>query len=296
MMTYREAGYIGAEPSFAECLNLASGGDSVVEGSLETVRKTSPSHSGISERGTGDSNYKREECMAESARSSLSGQSDNCNSPPIGQTISTSDSSIQVCRPNVYNVREYQVSSIGHNFDERQHSMYNKNFVTNNENKIDFFQSHNTTNNVRKYFSYKHDGVYDGTLSYPDSFGNTNGYDVRASAGSNNRIDMMNSSLYNHHAPYQSNDLLYGSVNAPEGDPPPGGFIGKNSFNDYAAHQVVNSPNLYPGNGAMQCSSKELRGGMCQDYSWMQNKKLNKKAHDSRRKFYKNKEFLVEMY
>lgn len=284
-MTYREAGYIGAEPSFAECLSLVSNNNSVIEGSVESYRKTSPSHSVISERGTSESNYKREDYMADSVRSSLSGQSDNCNSPPMNQNISVTDGTMQICRPNAYSFRESQVASLGHNFNHGHANIYSKSYALPNDHKPDFFHGHNAMNNAMKYSPYKQESLYDSSLCYPDSFANANAYETRGPVVHSNRNEAVNSSMYSHPGAYQNNDVMYGNPQPHGQDPAAAGFINRSPINDYMSHQVVNSSGLFHSNPIMQCPPKDIREGITPDYSWMQKNKPGKKTHESRRKF-----------
>ena len=280
-MTYRETGYIGSEPTFAECLSLIN---SNVEGTDDTHRKPSPSNSVMSERGTYDGSFKRDDCMADSVRSSLSGQSDTCNSPPQKQPLPTSNSNLQLCRTNGFSVPPHLTGHVGPTIDDRSANVYQKAHSVSNEHKSTYFQANNA---IRKFSDYRCNNAYSDPSGYPGQFASPNNFEQRSYV--NNHVDS-SSSMYSLPVNYPGNEFLYGA-SAQEVDPTNPSYISRNSVNEYPNHQgaLISSTGMFHANNRI--ISKDGRDGMTQDYSWMREKKLGKKVHDSRRKLLVYKHF-----
>ena len=251
-----------------------------LENSDEGLRKLSPSVSIMSERGVFDVNYKRDDCIIDSVRSSLSGHSDNCSSPPMKQQL-TSIGNLQVCRNNGFNIRQSMNCSVGHAMDENQ-LVYQKGQNSSARHKNGFNQLQSGT---RKYPEYSYNNVYNESASFSGQFSTVSNYDQRSYV--NNHVESMNSSMYGAQIPYPSNDFFYGTQSPHDTDPTT--YIAKNPVNDFSNHQghLLNSPNIFHNNhrAVGQTTLKDTGDGLCQDFSWMREKKAGKKIHEARRKW-----------
>ena len=279
MMAYRETGY--TEPTIAECLSYIPGNN--INESDESSRKPSPSGSIMSERGMFEVNFKRDDCITDSVRSSLSGQSDICSSPPMKQQLPTSNGTLPAYRLKSFNSRANHTNSLGHMMEVSQHISYAKSHTTNNRHKSGYIQQ---SNSIKKLSDHSYNNLYNDPSAYVGHYGNVTNYDQVPIV--NNQFDSMSPSIYAHSMNYQNNEFFYGSH--PTHDADPAAYMGKAPINEYVNHQGshVNPSSMFHGsNHAIRTPvpAKDARDALCQDFSWMRDKKSGKKVHDSRREF-----------
>ena len=278
MMAYRETEYLCSEPTLAECLSFMP--NHHLEGSDDSLRKLSPSGSIMSESGAFGINFKRDDCIVDSVPS-LSGHSDNCSSPPMKQQLPSSGN-LQVGRENSFKSRPSISNALGPVVDESPTNIYHKGQTSNIRHKNGFNQLQTA---MRKFPDYSYNHSYSDASNYPGQFNSVSNYDQRTY--SNSHADSMSSQMYGSQIPYQPNDYFYGTQPSHETDPT--SFMPKNSINDYSSHQGhhLTPPNMFHSNHRSMSHApppKDTRDGLCQDFSWMRDKKSGKKVHDARRK------------